>query len=194
MPPLGKHYGSLISFSTESHHLPCGRELFSDTLGPAFRRRDIPQSQIRENWKSIFEEYPSRNLTHAADKWAAFSGMPELFQSLLNDRELCGLWRDNIHHDLLQRQSDGCHSDKEAFKALKNPSWSWTKLRKKVRLMLFSGNRVLRFSTCQLCGQVCRSPLESRAPWSRAEGDSFELQAVRKQKILNAYVKLSLSI
>jgi hypothetical protein len=125
----------------------------SEALGVFFGTRtldDISQrtkgSEKFHRWYQVVQEFVARNLTFAADKLPAFSGMASHFAALLgsalNSTEtvavtesdeqeagastgsltyLCGLWKEDLLHGLVWRNI----YPTTKYLAYRAPSWSW---------------------------------------------------------------------
>ncbi|PYI02055.1 HET-domain-containing protein [Aspergillus sclerotiicarbonarius CBS 121057] len=80
--------------------------------------------RLRLCWRDMIQTYSSCNLTQESDKFIAMAGIALLFQQVLVDRYLAGLWQRSLHVDLLwtTNASKGVHVHRtDAFA----PSWSW---------------------------------------------------------------------
>lgn len=109
------------------------------------------------HWQQIVESYTNRCLTFDRDTLPALSGIAKLLQARLHDRYLAGLWRRDIHKQLLWSKSPSTWSfTAEEFELLQSlpddhinqlylpyrprrtaeyaaPSWSWASVRGAVR-------------------------------------------------------------
>jgi hypothetical protein len=105
------------------------------------------------HWQHIVESYTSRCLTFDRDTLPALSGIAKLLQGRLHDRYLAGLWRRDIHKQLLwSRRPSTSSFTAEEFALLQSlpddginqlylpyrprrtaeyaaPSWSWASIR-----------------------------------------------------------------
>ncbi|KAF5979203.1 hypothetical protein FBULB1_5846 [Fusarium bulbicola] len=83
-----------------------------------------------EWWEQVVHEYTSRQLTNAADKLPALSGLAQQRKQIRGGLYLAGLWRDSLIHDLCWYHvsnynvptSGGVGHRPQHYRA---PSWSW---------------------------------------------------------------------
>ncbi|KAF5708519.1 hypothetical protein FMUND_10538 [Fusarium mundagurra] len=94
--------------------------------------RPPPDNEQRalEWWEQVVHEYTSRQLTNAADKLPALSGLAQQRKQVRGGDYLAGLWRDSLIHDLCWYHvsdynvatSGGVGHRPQYYRA---PSWSW---------------------------------------------------------------------
>ncbi|KAI9768775.1 MAG: hypothetical protein M1839_003960 [Geoglossum umbratile] len=85
---------------------------------------DDPAS-IFWRWCLLVEEYSKRKLTKPSDKLPAISGLASEVYRRTGDQYLAGLWKSNLHIDLLWESTPGGMVRPQGFRA---PSWSWASL------------------------------------------------------------------
>jgi hypothetical protein len=99
-------------------------------IRPVNCSKDHLRRRLQAEWPGIVEAYSTATLTYDKDKLIAISGiakqMLEMWDGSPGDY-LAGLWRDNIHHQLLWRArgSTVSHLRPNYYRA---PSWSWASL------------------------------------------------------------------
>ncbi|KFA81826.1 hypothetical protein S40288_09572 [Stachybotrys chartarum IBT 40288] len=81
------------------------------------RRRD----EILAQWHALLRKYGTRELTFAADKFPALSGIAKAYADLLGDEYVAGIWRGSMIEDLCW-QGLGTRRYEGDYRA---PSWSW---------------------------------------------------------------------
>jgi hypothetical protein len=100
--------------------------LLSNTPLSSFRPGSNPNDQAHR-WWSLMEEYSSRSLTFPEDFLPALAGLVALYQRLMGDESVVGLWKNNLAIHLSWRQGYFLNwSAKEVDD--QQPSWSWTKI------------------------------------------------------------------
>jgi Heterokaryon incompatibility protein (HET) len=100
------------------------------SLGPIVRQPVTPSYKLYEGWQTTMEDYSARSLTRPDDKYAALAGVTQMFQRVVKDEPLAGLWKNDVCGGLLWQVPPGMHGklDSEAVRALNIPSWSWVKV------------------------------------------------------------------
>lgn len=93
--------------------------------------RSSPNLYTSHVWKKIVTAYTAGQLTMASDKLVAISGIAKIWQTLLQDEYLAGLWKRTLPSDLLWRalagkQANGLLSTRSP--QYRAPSWSWAAL------------------------------------------------------------------
>ncbi|KAG4438146.1 hypothetical protein IFR05_006357 [Cadophora sp. M221] len=88
-------------------------------------------SQMRstsDHWQTLCSHYSYRELTFAADKLPAISGIASKFSEKLGGSYLAGLWKDYLMHDLFW------YSTHPTIRPLnyRAPSWSWASVDRKI--------------------------------------------------------------
>ncbi|KAF5632688.1 hypothetical protein F52700_6224 [Fusarium sp. NRRL 52700] len=111
----------------KSHQAPWHRYRFIEEAA-----RPPPDSRYGalEWWEQIVHEYTSRQLTNAADKLPALSGLAQQRKQVRGGVYLAGLWKDSLIHDLCWYHvsdynvatSGGVGHRPQHYRA---PSWSW---------------------------------------------------------------------
>ncbi|KAH8892517.1 HET-domain-containing protein [Thozetella sp. PMI_491] len=89
--------------------------------------------KVREVWSLVIQDIHSRSLTNATDLFPSIAGFAKSCSRVLGDTYLAGLWRSNIHLDLLWKITDpppgNLKSTLETRSQPKStfiaPSWSW---------------------------------------------------------------------
>ncbi|KAF9480854.1 HET-domain-containing protein, partial [Pholiota conissans] len=83
---------------------------------------------LRERWRRTLLDYSERKITVASDKFVALASIVEVFQSVMNDQYIAGLWKNNLLHDLHWKvwppmgPDEGPRLRPEGYRA---PTWSW---------------------------------------------------------------------
>ncbi|PVH75789.1 HET-domain-containing protein [Cadophora sp. DSE1049] len=88
-------------------------------------------SQMRsssDHWQTLCSHYSYRELTFAADKLPAISGIASKFSEKLGGRYLAGLWKDYLMHDLFWY----CVYPALRPETYRAPSWSWASVDLKI--------------------------------------------------------------
>ncbi|KAF2814816.1 uncharacterized protein BDZ99DRAFT_352758, partial [Mytilinidion resinicola] len=76
-------------------------------------------------WAVIVAEFSGRDLTYAADKLPALSGLASSFNNILGDQYLAGLWQSDLHRSLLWFR-DTFHTGKLSRPSeYRAPSFTW---------------------------------------------------------------------
>lgn len=83
---------------------------------------------IRQAWYAIVERYTSSALTISTDKLIAMTSMTKKFESLLNDKNVAGLWESTLITDLLWYIEDTDGNKKGRSYKDRAPTWSWASL------------------------------------------------------------------
>ncbi|KAL2067486.1 hypothetical protein VTL71DRAFT_1911 [Oculimacula yallundae] len=81
--------------------------------------QEVRQHYLQQ-WELNIERYSILNLTCGKDKEAAIAGIGQVFESLLKDTLVAGLWSSNLVNELLWQTSNA-----EMTKVYRAPSWSW---------------------------------------------------------------------
>ncbi|KAI6081709.1 HET-domain-containing protein [Hypoxylon rubiginosum] len=81
--------------------------------------------RIRTTWHEILEEFSKRGLGYQSDRLPAISSVAKRFAVALNDTYICGLWKSQLHVDLLWSRSYNRFSKTCAHPYEVKPSWSW---------------------------------------------------------------------
>ncbi|KAI1453761.1 heterokaryon incompatibility protein-domain-containing protein [Annulohypoxylon moriforme] len=80
---------------------------------------------IYNDWAGIIEIYSSCELTERTDRLVAISGIASRIQDVLDDENIAGLWRSQLHLQLLWSASrSSSHREIPDYKI--GPSWSWS--------------------------------------------------------------------
>lgn len=100
-------------------------------LGSTIRQPVMPSYELYESWQNTMQDYSARLLTRPDDKFAALAGVTQMFQGVVKDEPLAGLWKKDLCRGLLWQIPPSTHGilDSEAVRALNIPSWSWAKVR-----------------------------------------------------------------
>lgn len=94
-------------------------------LGVISRQLNVSQHELYKGWQDTVLQYSKRSLTFPHDKIAALAGVTRLFQRLVKDEPLAGLWKNDLFCGLLWSSEVHSTLDDEAIQSLKIPSWSW---------------------------------------------------------------------
>ncbi|KAF1810149.1 HET-domain-containing protein [Eremomyces bilateralis CBS 781.70] len=81
----------------------------------------IPTEHFYDAWCRIVEMYSNASLTYSTDKFPALSGLAKSFVPRLKDEYLAGMWRRDLHCELLWY----IHDDGEPSSTYRAPTWSW---------------------------------------------------------------------
>lgn len=76
------------------------------------------------SWHRLVEHYSARRFTYIKDKLAALAGIVSIFQTLVDDLPLAGLWKNHLHCSLLWEVSN-FEIVTKVNSELGIPSWSW---------------------------------------------------------------------
>ncbi|KAF5005330.1 hypothetical protein FDECE_8226 [Fusarium decemcellulare] len=109
----------------------------SSNLSPEASKRDKPDN-IRQNWKSMVEDYSSRSLTFPSDKLPAIAGLAKMAQQGSPNEYMFGVWTDQLLEFLLW-QHLGHSIDGKRFHTCqakrRAPSWSWASVDGRVKFL-----------------------------------------------------------
>jgi hypothetical protein len=85
---------------------------------------------IYDAWQHIVSKYSARDLTVAADKFPAISGIASKIRKATHTEYLAGLWKGNLASDLLWSTSSLTIDNAKSFKldTWRAPSFSWASL------------------------------------------------------------------
>jgi hypothetical protein len=86
-------------------------------------------------WKSIVEDYSTRDLTRASDKLPALAGLAGFIHDMTGDKYLAGLWQSQLQEQLLWKHLGkrvGRQIDYPIPASFRAPSWAWTSVDGKV--------------------------------------------------------------
>jgi hypothetical protein len=85
---------------------------------------------IYDAWQHIVSKYSARDLTVAADKFPAISGIASKIRKATHTEYLAGLWKGNLASDLLWSASPLTIGNAKSFKldTWRAPSFSWASL------------------------------------------------------------------
>jgi hypothetical protein len=99
-------------------------------------------------WATVVEEYSLTSLTNSTDKLIAISGIAKSFADVTGQTYVAGMWRENLEHALLWRNSDrktytvggALFPQPNIWRA---PSWSWASVDGPVEFVQHTGNHSL---------------------------------------------------
>lgn len=133
------------------------------------------ETALRAKWNVIVEDYSSRHLTFAKDKFPALSGLAQEFQIRLRDTYTAGLWKNNLIDDLQWKPSASV--TRPAL--YRGPSWSWASLEGQIKLRTQKSNQeelVAEILEVQVelagpdkCGEVSCGVLEISGPFCQID-------------------------
>lgn len=92
---------------------------------PYFHKAFSWPASILGRWMELVGEYTRRELTYDSDMLPALGGIVSRVSKRTGDQFLAGLWKENIHIELLWMARDVPHREPEKYRA---PSWSWANL------------------------------------------------------------------
>jgi hypothetical protein len=99
----------------------------SDTATPVGLRAFLEARSVEEryySWHRLIEHYSARRFTFMKDKLVALAGIVSIFQTMVDDLQLAGLWRKYLHCSLLWEVSS-FENPNCANMEFGIPSWSW---------------------------------------------------------------------
>jgi hypothetical protein len=102
-------------------------------------RLELPSDELIQQWYGLIWGYGPRNLTCTSDKLPAMSGLARIYQGLLQDEYLAGIWKRSILDGICWQGLDCSPVPNDEYRA---PSWSWASL-DGVAAAGFSGNDYL---------------------------------------------------
>jgi hypothetical protein len=120
---------------------------------PSFEAASVPYTseEIEGFWNEIVCHYTSCKLTRSEDKLVAISAIARIFQRLLDDQYLAGLWKRRLGSQLLWRlrltYSDRVEAAKLSSQPLtrhsryRAPSWSWASVDGEIRFSSMPADR-----------------------------------------------------
>ncbi|KAH7125036.1 heterokaryon incompatibility protein [Dactylonectria estremocensis] len=88
-------------------------------------RRKRSSNPILLQWYGLLWGYGRRKLTCASDKLPAMSGLARIYQELLQEEYLAGIWKTNIVEGICWQ---GLHCSSPPNDEYRAPSWSWASL------------------------------------------------------------------
>ncbi|KAK7417653.1 hypothetical protein QQX98_004474 [Neonectria punicea] len=91
------------------------------TNASSFSAGSVASTNDLAQWYAMLWAYGPRKLSVHSDKLPALSGIAKIFQGLLKDDYLAGIWKKSIHEGLCW-QPLKCHKEFDEYRA---PSWSW---------------------------------------------------------------------
>ncbi|ETS83879.1 hypothetical protein PFICI_05755 [Pestalotiopsis fici W106-1] len=125
-----------LSFARRQVYWEC-RELMASEQFPAGLPESISKHQAclefenefeaRKAWNHIVELYSNCQLTKKSDKLVAISGLAQALQESIHDDYICGLWRKDLHHQLLW-VSEGDNGQVTTTYGQIAPTWSWANI------------------------------------------------------------------
>jgi Heterokaryon incompatibility protein (HET) len=83
--------------------------------------KDLTRAKIYELWNNLMNQYCKRSLTYEKDRIPALAGINQLFQEILADRPIAGLWETELHIGLCWKSCRDLPTDPMPGV----PSWSW---------------------------------------------------------------------
>ena len=83
------------------------------------------EDNYKTRWRMIVAIYTRANLTRESDKLPALSGISGLFQHVLQDSYLAGLWRKSLVFDMAWSHADPGRRVLTRPSVYRAPSWSW---------------------------------------------------------------------
>ncbi|CZS77650.1 unnamed protein product [Fusarium graminearum] len=179
LSPRALHFGS------HEVYWECRKCIASGTNPKGLRRFDhgIPFKGLRNaldghySWSNLVMKYSSCTLSFPSDKLVAFSAVARLYASYLSDEYAAGMWRKNLHNDLLWY---GCHNYEEVssrYEAYIALSWSWASYKGKVITMNYEHDRV---DDCKLEHVTDDEMGAVRSGWLRLSGHLRQLKLLRR--------------
>ncbi|KAH7125641.1 heterokaryon incompatibility protein-domain-containing protein [Dendryphion nanum] len=93
----------------------------------AIAKKQSNHRAIWDAWQNIVTEYSKRNLTVAADRLPAISGIANKIALATGSSYIAGIWKKNLVSDLVWSSSSG-HAPGYALDAYRAPTFSWASL------------------------------------------------------------------
>lgn len=97
-----------------------------------FRVKRLKLESPLESWAEIMEAYSNARLSVTGDRLAAFTGVAERFERMVEDESVVGLWRGSLGSDLLWSSREyQRRGNRSLFRRAARPteylapSWSW---------------------------------------------------------------------
>jgi hypothetical protein len=116
-----------------SYRCECMPERKAFPTTPSLIPRAVSSKKITaiyDAWQHIVSKYSARDLTVAADKFPAISGIASKIRKATHTEYLAGLWKGNLASDLLWSTSSLAIDNAKSFKldTWRAPSFSWASL------------------------------------------------------------------
>ncbi|CAO2652291.1 Nn.00g005740.m01.CDS01 [Neocucurbitaria sp. VM-36] len=127
LPSRTVHFTSTQAFWECYQKVAC--EIFPDQfpLSLAYANSYLQKQPVsRSMWSWIVERYTSSDLTYAADKLVAISGLARDIQIQTRDQYVAGIWRKDLEFQLCWYNSIGQQCKRVA--PYRAPTWSWASL------------------------------------------------------------------
>ena len=141
----------------------CREGLVDSThIPPSAAERDQSRN-IRENWRSMVEDYTSRSLTFPSDKLPAISGLAQLAEENSPDTYVYGVWRDQLVRSLLWQHLGQTLSGKRVYSRQAKqwaPSWSWASVDGKVKFLKGANPVAVEIESVEDKGLLMRGKLQ----------------------------------
>ena len=96
---------------------PDGRHTWQDGF--------TPRDTLYADWNFIVETYSTAQLTKAKDKLVAISGLAHEWSYRVNEMYLAGLWRGDLHRQLLWHMELLLENSRRRAALYRAPTWSW---------------------------------------------------------------------
>ncbi|KAF2101722.1 HET-domain-containing protein [Rhizodiscina lignyota] len=110
-------------FKTEDGYLDTSK--YFDIARKTERQDDEEKSRYHRmatEWYEMVFQYSRRNMSRESDKLPAMSGLARLWQQLLGEEYVAGLWKGDLIEGIAFQCFGGTHRRPEQWRA---PSWSW---------------------------------------------------------------------
>ncbi|QPC67747.1 hypothetical protein HYE67_009978 [Fusarium culmorum] len=124
-----------------------------------------------------------RLLSPRALHFVAFSAVARLYASYLSDEYVAGMWRKNLHNDLLWYGCDNYEDVPSRYEPYIAPSWSWASYKGKVFMMNYEHDRVeylCEVDDCKLEHVTNDEMGAVRSGWLRLSGHLRQLKLLRR--------------
>lgn len=96
-------------------------------------RQEVKSISLR--WRSIVEDYTSRELTRTSDKLPALAGLARLIQDFSDDKYFAGLWQSQLLQQILWKHLGKIVNGRREYPRpphFRAPSWTWASVDGKV--------------------------------------------------------------
>lgn len=149
-----------MSEEMEQHRLEDG----VDSGRVSSKRLDILQS-----WYGLVELYGERKLTYPSDKFPAISGLASVFETLLDDEYVAGIWRSQLAECLLW------HGSSRRVREYRAPSWSWASVDGRTSVRLIQDY----YQECRILAKVLNVNVNLKGdnPYGEVTDASIEIRA-----------------
>lgn len=124
---------------------------------------------ILRSWYGLVGLYGERKLTYASDKFPAISGLASVFEKLLDDEYVAGIWRSQLAEGLLW------HGSSRRVREYRAPSWSWASVDGRTPVRLIQDY----YQECRILAKVLNVNVNLKGdnPYGEVTDASIEIRA-----------------